>query len=175
MDSATAFWKLSTDKGAIGFCKLVVSGEIDNPFSRQTWDRIVECQALGNYEGCTKAQSISRYLLTEVGTWLFKASKVAPPEIDKRASYLADQRLGTISLDEARRLGGPKIRAKTIDARLNGTGDKGRSPGTTAAVGHEGRGGLSGAAQSSSARKSDAEKDRAQRQYLASGSSWPSI
>jgi hypothetical protein len=102
-----------------------------------------------------------------------KAVKAAEPgaeneddEIDL-ASPIADRRFGrTISLEEARRLGGAKLRERHVDMSLRGVGDRGRSPGISARPGH-----TSGGESS----KSATAKERSQKQYLASGSSWPSI
>jgi hypothetical protein len=168
-----AFLKLSTDTGVQHFLKLVMAGEVENPFSRAGWERVIEFQAVHDFPAMTRAQSVSKYLCTSLGTQLFQVTKASPVEVEKKQSLLADERLGTLTLEEARALGDPRIRPRTFPAPP--TAPKGS--GNRANVGIEGRGGPSGAEQNSKAvtRKTDADKERAMRQYLAGPGSWPAI
>jgi hypothetical protein len=88
-----AFLKLSTDTGVQHFCKMVLNGEIENPFSRASWERVIEYQGIANFPSMTKAQSVSKYLVTPIGTLLWQVAKASPMEPDERAqSFLVDER-----------------------------------------------------------------------------------
>lgn len=69
MTPAQAFRKLSTEGGVREFCKLVQSGDVENPFAKSDLIRIIEFQAEANFsdQKLSKNQKFSRYISGATG------------------------------------------------------------------------------------------------------------